>query len=193
VEDESQMRPLLPVIRAAGLDPSLSMQLSTWMARGSRELKMNIIGTISELGDAAGGPALRMAVLDDDEDVSLAAVEALETIRFTSAGPLLVRAAQIRRKQHPGHERFLAAVCRLLGEWGQPESVPFLMESAQKRSFLSLPGSSPALPVRIAAIHALGQFDSPEVWTFIEKLSQERTPELQEALHEVIERRTGSL
>jgi hypothetical protein len=189
MQDEAEVRQILPVIRAAGLDPSLSMQLSTWAARGSRELRMNIIGTITELGDAAGGPALRMAVLDDDEDVALAAVEALGSIRFTAAGPLLVRAAQIRRKQHPGHERFLAAVCRLLGEWAQPESVPFLMETAQKKPLLSLAGAGSPLPVRLAAIRALGQFNSPEVWTFIERLSQEKSPELQEALHELIEKR----
>ena len=192
-QNEEEVRYLLPVIRACGLDPLLAMQLAPWVAMGTRELKMNIIGTIEEMADPAGGPALRLAVLDDDEGIAEAAVLALGKIRFTSAGPLLIKAAQIRRKQHLSQDKFLTAVCRLLGEWSQPESVSFLMETARKKSLLSLSGPSPSTGARLAALHALGNFDSPEVWSFMEQLSQEKNPELQEALSELVQRRTQGI
>jgi HEAT repeat protein len=175
------------------LDPLLAMQLSPWVARGTPDLKRNIIGIIEELGDPAGGPAIRLAVLDDDEDIAVAAVRAMAAIRFSSASPLLVKAAQIRRKQHPGHGNFLAAVCDVLGEWRHIEAVPFLMEVAHKKSLLTLPGHAPSLIARLAAIQALGNFNSPAVWQFMEQLAQERNPELQEALNKVIQKRTGDI
>lgn len=191
--EETEVRELLAVIRVAGLDPSLAMQLATWVARGTRDLKMDIIATIRELGDPSGGPALRLAVLDDEEGIALAAVEALEAIGFSAAGPLLMRAAQIRRKRHPGHEKFFEAVCRTLGAWSQPESVPFLMEMAQKKPLLSLGPAASSLPVRRAALKALAHYDSPEVWGFIERINQEKVPELQQTIEEMVQKRTETL
>ncbi len=188
-ENEEEIRYILPVIRACGLDASLAMLLAPWVANGSRELKMNIIGTIENLGDVRGGPALRLAVLDDEEVVAEAALQALEKINFTGAGPLIIKACQIRRKQHPDHEKFLATACQILGRWTPEEAVPFLLEMARKKSVLPLAGRAPTLAVRLAAIQALGHYESPQVWQFMERLTQENNPDLQELLDELIRQR----
>jgi len=184
--EEVEVRLLLLIIRTCGIDPALAFQLSAWVAKGSLELKYSIISAIEELRDPLGGPALRLAVLDDAEDVAVAAVRALVTIGFTPAAALMVKAAQMRRSNGKPHAAFDAAVCEALGRFKLPGAVPYLLEQARKKGFLS---TTEPVAVRAAAIRALAMIDTPELWKLMEELAHEKNQELQVTLDEVIQSR----
>jgi hypothetical protein len=185
--EEVEVRLLLLIIRSCGIDPALALQLSAWLAKGSLELKYNIIGTIEEINDPRGGPALRMALLDDSEGVAVEAVKALVKIGFTPAAPLMVKALQLRRTHGKPHEEFHAAVCDALGAFGQGDTVPWLMDQARKKGILG--GPTAPLSVRVAALTALSRFDAPEVWKVAEEVAHEKEPALQEVVDRMIRSR----
>lgn len=184
LESPEDLRLLMPVLKTAGMDAVLSFQLSPWFSRGDREFKLNLIGLIEQIGNSEGGPALRLALFDDSEEIASEAAKVLGKIGFTPAGPVLIKALKLRQSRGPDHETFSIEVCRALGRLGQAENVPFLEEMAKKKSLFR--GANAPLPVRLAALEALSQINQPSVWEFFESLASEKNPELQEALDKII-------
>ncbi len=190
LESETEIRQLFPVLKACGVDGAIGFQLSPWMAKGSRELKLDLIRLIEEIQDSAGGTSLRLALFDDSEEVAALAARALGEIRFMPAVSILERAFQVRKKRF-GHEKaFLAAMCRTLGDLGQPSCVPFLVEIARKKSLLER-GQTYSTAERLEAVQALVKINQPEAWTFMESLVGEKNRELDEALTRLINERTS--
>ncbi|HET9870409.1 MAG TPA: HEAT repeat domain-containing protein, partial [bacterium] len=187
----AELRALIPVLRTAGMDAALSFQLSPWFSRGDRELKLNLIGLIEQIGDPEGGPALRLALFDDSEEIACAAARVLGRIGFTQAVPVLVKACRLRQGRGPDHEKFTVEVCRALGRLGQASAIPFLEEVARRKPLFR--GGQASLPLRLAALEALGEIDQPPVWQFFESLAAEKNPELQEALDRIIHAKTETL
>ncbi|HVM32584.1 MAG TPA: hypothetical protein VMU88_05575 [bacterium] len=184
VERLEDLKPLMPVIRNAGMDAALAFQLTPWLSKGDRELKLNLIGLIEQIGSPEGGPALRLALFDDSEEIAVEAAKVLGKIGFTQAAPVLIKALKLRQSRGPDHERFSIEVCRTLGKFGQAEYLPFLEEMAKKKSLFR--GANEPLPVRLAALEAMGEINQPAVWEFFEQLASEKNPELQEALDKII-------
>ena len=48
------------------------------------------------------------------------------------------------------------------------------------------------MAVRLEAIQALVKINKPEVWTFVESLSEEKNPALDEAINRLIQERISS-
>lgn len=182
--DDDEVRRLIPVLRVCGMDPALSLQLSAWIGKGSRELKLNLLGVIEEVGDPAGGPALRLALFDDAEEVAALAARIIGKIRFTPGLPVLLKAAKIREKRYSQNDEFLTATCRSLGDLKDMAGVPFLEEIARKKTLLR--GRNYPLPLRQEAVQALAQVNQPQVWSFLGSLMEEKNPPLQETLDKII-------
>jgi hypothetical protein len=183
-KEEEEVGKLIPVLRACGMDPALSLQLSSWLSRGSRAWKLGLLGVIEEVGDPGAGPALRLALFDDEEEIAARAARLIGKIRFAPGLTVLMKAAKIRESRYSQNDSFLASVCRALGDLGSPEGVPFLQDIARKKPLLR--GKNFALPVRLAAIEALTHINKPEVWNFLGDLMEEKNPALQETLDRII-------
>ncbi len=188
---EGDVRQMVPVLRVCGMDPALSLQLSAWVSRGSRELKLDLLGLIEEVGDPGGGPALRLALFDDSEEIAALAARVIGKIRFLPGLPVLLKAAKIREKRYPHNDEFLASACRSLGDLGAVEGVPFLEEVARKKTMLR--GKNYPLSLRLEAIQALSRVNQPKVWTFLGSLMEEKNPPLQEALDRIIHEKMQTL
>ncbi len=191
LETAEDLRLLMPVLRNAGMDAALSFQLTPWFSKGDRELKLNLIGLIEQIGNPEGGPALRLALFDDSQEIAVEAAKVLGKIGFTQAGPVMIKALKLRQSRGPDHENFSMAVCRSLGQLGQSENIPFLEEMAKKKSLFR--GANEPLPVRLAAMEALGAINQPAVWEFFESLAAEKNPELRETLDKIIHAKAGEV
>lgn len=190
-QDEAEVESLIPMLRVCGLDAGLSLQISAWLSKGSREFKMNLLGVIEEVGDPVGGPALRLALFDDSEEIAALAARIIGKIRFTPGLKVLLKAAKIRSSRYPHNDAFLTAVCGSLGDLAQPEALPFLQDIARKKPLLW--GKNFPLPVRLEAILAISKISDPEAWHFIGSLMEEKNPPLQEALDKIIHEKVQSL
>lgn len=190
-QDEAEVESLIPMLRVCGLDAGLSLQLSSWLSKGSREFKMNLLGVIEEVGDPVGGPALRLALFDDSEEIAALAARIIGKIRFTPGLKVLLKASKIRSSRYPHNDAFLTAVCGSLGDLAQPEALPFLQDIARKKPLLW--GKNFPLPVRLEAILAISKISDPEAWHFIGSLMEEKNPPLQEALDKIIHEKVQSL
>jgi hypothetical protein len=190
-KEEAEVRELVPVLRVCGIDPGLSLQLCSWVAKGSQELKLNLIGMIEEMGDPAGGLALRLALFDDSEEIASLAARVIGKIHFTPGLAVLLKAAKIREGRFAGNEKFLTAVCQSLGDLAQESALPFLQEIARKKALLR--GKNYPQPLRLEAIQAITRIDKPEAWHFVESLMEEKNPAFQEALEKIIHERSGLL
>ena len=193
LETAEDLRLLLPVLRNAGMDAALSFQLTPWFSKGDRELKLNLIGLIEQIGSPEGGPALRLALFDDSEEIAVEAAKVLGKIGFTQAGPVMIKASgNCVKAVGPDHEKFFDRGLQVaFGQLGQPENIPFLEEMAKKKSLFR--GANAPLPVRLAAIEALGVINQPAVWEFFESLAAEKNPELQETLDKIIHAKAGEV
>ncbi|HUO57676.1 MAG TPA: HEAT repeat domain-containing protein [bacterium] len=191
VHAEEELHRVVPVLRICGLDPALSLQLSAWVSRGSEELKVSLISLIEEMKDPAGGPALRLALFDDSEEIAAMAARVMGKIGFTPGLPVLLRAVKIRAQRNSRQEAFLASVCGALGDLGNAEARPFLEEIARKKSILR--GHNYPLELRLEAVRALSRINQPEVWTFLESLMDEKNPPLQEELDRIIHEKVQTL
>jgi HEAT repeat protein len=189
LKEPEELRLLLPILKISGIDAALSFQLSSWFSRGDRELKLNLIGLIDQIGEPDSGPALRLALFDDSEEIAAEAAKTLGKIGFIQAIPILIKAAKLRQSRGPDHEKFLIAVCGALGKLKQKEAIPFLEEIAKKKPLFK--GANSPLTVRLAAVEAMTKVDQPEVWTFFETLATEKNPEMQEALDRMIREKTS--
>jgi hypothetical protein len=165
--EEMEVRLLLLIIQTCGVDPGLSIQLSAWMAKGSHELKESIIETIEEVGSPGGGPALRLALLDDDEGIAVKAARVLAKIGFKPAALLMIKAVKLRKKYGKPFEGLQVEVCKALGVFTIGETLPYLMEQTQKKTIW---GGGAPLSVREAATRALVHFKQPEVPKILESL-----------------------
>lgn len=188
---EEDVRKTLPLLRASGIDPALSFPLAGWLSRGSRELKLNLLGLIEQLGTSEAGPALRLAVLDDSEEIASLAATVMGKIGFTQGFPLLVKAVKVREARFPENDAFLQAVCQAAGVLKAPGAMEFLQEIARKKSMFR--GKNFSNPVRLAAVRALTKVDQPEVWSFLESLMDEKNPDLQQTLDQIIHEKIQSL
>lgn len=190
-KDEAQVKGFMPILRVCGMDPALSLQLSAWISKGSRDLKLELISVIEESGNPGGGPALRLALFDDSQEIASAAARVIGKIRFLQGIPVLLKAAKIREERFPENEAFLIAVCQSLGDLGSTQGAPFLQDIARKKPLLR--GKNFPLTVRLAAIQALTKINQPEVWSFLGTLMEEKNPALQEALDKIIHEKIQSL
>jgi hypothetical protein len=154
-------------------------------------LKLDLLGLIEEVGDPRGGPALRLAVLDDSEEIAAMAARVIGKIHFTPGLPVLLKASKIREGRFSNNDLFLASVCQSLGDLSLPEGMGFLQDIARKKPLLR--GKNFSLPVRLEAIRALTKINQPEVWTFLESLMEEKNPALQETLDKIIHEKIQTL
>jgi hypothetical protein len=191
VQEEERVRMMFPILRVSGIDSALSLLLSSWLSKGSRELKMDLLAIIEEMGDPAGGPALRLAVLDDSEEIAAMAARVIGKIRFTPGQALLIKAAKIRENRFPNNDTFLVSVCQALGNLETPEAMDFLQDIARKKPLLR--GKNFSLPVRLEAIQALSKINQPQVWHFLESLMEEKNPALQQTLDKIIHEKIQKL
>ncbi len=188
---EEQVKSLLPLLRISGFDPSLGLLLAGWLARGSRELKLNLLGLIEQLKDPAAGLALRCALFDDSEEIAAMAAKVAGKIGFKAVIPVLIKAAKVREGRFPDNEKYLMAVCQALGDMKDPSAMETLEDFARKKPLLR--GKTYSLDIRLAAIEALIQLQKPEAWHFVEKIMEEKNPALQEALEKLIHAQTQSV
>jgi hypothetical protein len=179
--EEMEVRLLLLIVRTSGIDPALSLQISAWMAKGSAELKESILNTIEELGDPGGGPALRLALLDDDERIAMEAARILAKIGFKPAVPLMMKTVKMRRDHNKPWELYQAAVCKALGAFALPETLPYLIDQTRKKTLFG--GGSP-LSVREAAARALVHFPRVFVDAHLESLIREGEEGIRNAIVE---------
>ncbi len=191
IQNESEIPQLMPILRVCGMDPGLSLLLSAWLSRGSRELKLDLLSLIEEVGDPAGGPALRLAVLDDSEEIAAMAARVIGKIHFTAGVPVLLKASKMREGRFSNNDIFLASVCQALGDLAVPEGMDFLQDIARKKPLFR--GKNFSLPVRLEAIRALTKINQPEVWSFLESLMGEKNPTLQETLDKIIHEKIQTL
>jgi hypothetical protein len=182
--NEAIVKLMIPILRKCGVDPGLSLQISSWIAKGSRELKLSLIEMIEEIGGVSGGPALRMALFDDSEEIATLAARVTGKIHFIAGLPVLLKVAKIRKTRFPESEVFLTAVCRSLGDLAQPEGIPFLEDIASKDPHLG--GKNFSLALRLEAIQALTQINKPGAMNFLKSLKDEKNSPLQEALEKIV-------
>jgi hypothetical protein len=187
--DEKIVRLMLPLLRACGFDEGLSLQLSVWIANGSRELKLSLIKLIEEIGSAQGGPVLQTALFDDSEEIAALAARAIGKINFIPGLKTLLKTAEIWETRLPESDVFLMAVCQSLGELGQSESVPFLEDISRDKPRRRTESFS--LPARVEAVRALIKMNLPESGIFLDNLSdnlsQEKNPELRKAFRKIFD------
>ena len=184
IKDEGDVRTIIPILRVCGMDAALSLQLCSWVAKGGRELKLNLIGLIEEAADPMGGPALRLALFDDSEEIAASAARVLGKIGFTAGVPVLLKAAKIRGERFEKNDEFLAALCQSLGDLGAAAGVPFLEDVARKKPLFR--GRNFSMNVRLEAVRALSRINQPDVWHFLGTLMEEKNPALQETLDKII-------
>jgi hypothetical protein len=197
---EERVKSMIPAIRVCGIDAPLASVLCAWVAKGTPELKLELIRMIEEVGDAAGGFALRMALFDDSEEIAAVGARVIGKIGFLPGLPVLMKAARIRESHFEKNESFLVSVCQALGDLARvvpektAESSPqgqiqtFLEDIARKKPLLR--GRNFNLPVRLAAIEALIKINKPGVWHFVESLMAEKNQSLQEALDKLIQEKS---
>ncbi len=183
--NEAIVRLMIPILRKCGVDEGLSLQISSWIAKGSHELKLKLIEMVEEMGGVSGGPALRMALFDDSEEIAAFAARVMGKIHFIPGLPVLLKVAKIRQTRFPESEVFLTAVCQALGELAQPEGIPFLQGIAGKKSHLE--DNTISLSLRLKAIQALTKINRPEALHFLKSLREEKDSQLQEALEHVVQ------
>jgi len=187
--DETIVRLMLPLLRVCGFDEGLSLQLSAWMANGSRELKLSLIKLIEDMGSAQGGPVLQTALFDDSEEIAALAARAIGKIHFIPGLKTLFKTVELWESRLPESDVFLTAVCRSLGELGQSEGVSFLedisRDKPQRRT------KSFSLPARVEAVRAISKMNLPESGIFLDNLSdslpQEKNLELRTAFRKILD------
>lgn len=189
-EEERQVQACLPVLRAIGVDAATGLVLASWMAKGSRELQFNIMGTLEQSASKEGAVALRPALFEDSEEIAEEAVRLIGKLGYRAGVPLLLHAADLREKHGKLTASFRKTLCEAFAELQDPAAIPFLEETAKKSGWLGR--KTQPLSVRIAAARALVRFSDPAVWKFLEDLSQEKDPEFQAALSDVIAQRAGA-
>ena len=136
IHQEEDVKKLIPILRACGIDAGLSLQLSSWLSKGSQELKLDLLNMIEEVNDPAGGPALRLAVFDDNEEIAALAARIMGKIGFQRGLPVLLKAVKIREGRFSNNDQFLNSVCQTMGDLRSKESVPFLEDLARKKALL---------------------------------------------------------
>ncbi len=188
---EAEVKTIVPLLRISGFDPSLGLLLARWLALGSRELKLNLLGLIEQLKDPVAGLALRFALFDDSEEIAAMAARVAGKIGFKAVIPVLVKAAKVREGRFPDNQEYLKSVCQALGDLRDPAALEVLEDFARKKPLLR--GKTYSLEVRLAAIEAMIKIQKPEAWEFVEKLMEEKNPALQEALEKLIQSQTQSL
>lgn len=182
--NEAIVRLMIPIMRKCGVDAGLSLQLSSWIAKGSHDLKVNLIEMIEGIGGVSGGPALRMALFDDSEEIATLAARVMGKIQFTAGSPVLLKVAKIRQVRFPESEVFLTAVCQTLGSLAQPEGIAFLQDIAGREPRPG--GKDHSLALRLEAIQALAKINRPEALNFLRGLKDEQNAPLQEALERIV-------
>ena len=182
--NEAIVKLMIPILRKCGVDAGLSLQLSSWVAKGSRELKLSLIKMIEDIGGASGGPALRMGLFDDSEEVATLAARVIGKIHLTSCLPALMRVSKLREKRYPEDELFLTAVCQSLGDLAQPEGIPILRDIVGNKHPMN--GKNYSLTVRLEAVKAIIKINEPEALHILENLAKEDNSQLQEALKHIM-------
>jgi two-component system cell cycle response regulator len=179
-QDETIVRLMIPTLRKFGLDEVLSFQVSYWVAKGSRELKMSLIEMIEGMGNTSGGRALRMALFDDSEEIAALAARAMGKINFIAGLPVLIKAAKIRETRFPQNDLFLTAVCRSLGDMGQLGGISFLRGIVDGDPLQGAEHFSLAL--KLEAVQALIKINGPETLAYMEGLTGKKDSQLREAI-----------
>jgi len=169
--NEAIVKLMIPILRKCGVDAGLSLQLSSWVSKGSRELKVSLLEMIGEIGGISGGPALRMALFDDSEEIASLAARVIGKIHYTAGLPVLLKVSKIWQTRFPEKDEFLKAACLAMGQLSQSEGIPFLQDIAGNRSHVGPRNYSLAL--RWEAIQALALINPAEALSFSENLEGE--------------------
>jgi hypothetical protein len=189
--EEDKIPMIYPVLRCCGLDASLALQLSSWIAKGGQKLKTDLITLIAEIKDPVGALALRSALLDKSEEIAVQAALVIGQIHFTPAIPMLLKTVKLRESYSSSTDAFVAAICQTLGQLGQSEAIHFLEDVAKKKPILQSKNFS-AGP-RLQAIEALAKINQPESWHFLHDLQKEENPALKETLDKIMWEKTHAV
>jgi diguanylate cyclase (GGDEF)-like protein len=182
--NEAIVKLMIPILLKCGVDAELSLQLSSWVSKGSQELKLRLLEMLGEVGGASGGPALRMALFDDSEKIAALAARIIGKIHFIAGLPALLKVGGIWQARLPESEAFLTEACQALGSLGQPEGISFLQDIAGGRPH---PGNrSYSLSLRWDALQALAQINPPEALAFLESLGAGENPQWRENLKKMV-------
>jgi diguanylate cyclase (GGDEF)-like protein len=181
--NEAIVQLMIPILRKCGVDSGLSLQLSSWVSKGSRELKLKLLEMFGEIGGVSGGPSLRMALFDDSEEVAALAARVVGKIHYSPGLAVLLKVAKIWQTKSPESERFLTAVCEALGNLGQAEGISFLQDIAGNRTH---PGEKEySLALKWAALQGLASINRPDTLNFLKSLSGEKDPLWRENLEKM--------
>ncbi len=182
--NEAIVHLMIPILRKCGVDAGLSLQLSSWVSKGSRDLKLKLLEMIGDIGGVSGGPALRMALMDDSEEIAALAARVMGKIHFTAGVPVLLKVARIWQIRFPENELFLKAVCQALGLLAQPEGISFLREIAGNRN--PSEGKSYSLALRWDALQALALIQPEDTVAFLKSLDGEKDPHWRHQLETMV-------
>jgi hypothetical protein len=188
IEEEGKIWELLPILDRCGFDAPLGLQLSTWITKGTPQLKQALLDLVEKIGQPVGALALRSALLDPSITVAVRAAQLMGKLNFPGGSAMLLKAVQVRKERFDDPEDWTAAVCFSLGELGQKEAVDYLRQVAQKKG-----SKDPAFSsnTRLQALKALTQVHRPEAWRFLQDMRKEENSELRKALEKIMQEKSS--
>lgn len=124
------------------------------------------------------------ALLDPDLGMARHALKILPKIHLE--GDSLRVVESVEKRSHPGKEEkemFMVVVCKALGQMAEPMSLTALMDWGQSHGLLERHRTK-SLPVRMAAVEAMGNFRSRQVETYLEKMVEKEEKDLLDVARE---------
>lgn len=185
--EEEKVWQVLPLLDRCGLDAPLALQLSSWITKGTSQLKQALLDLLDKIHLSVGGLALRPALLDESTAIAVKAAGLMGQLQFPGGTAILLKASEKRAERFPENEDWIAAVCFSLGELGQKESIEFLGQVANKKI-----GKKPAYSshTRLQAFKALAKIRRPEALRLLQDARKEESPELREAVEKLLQEKS---
>jgi HEAT repeat protein len=136
-------------------------------------VRRSAAAALAKLGSRGAVAALRAAMLDASPNVRMQATIAVATRKDPNSTPLFIRA--LSDEKDPDVQRALLSA---LGKLGSADAVKRLISDAEpdNRLFKRKP-----TPLRIAAVQALGEANTPEAVAALETLSKDKSRAVREA------------
>ncbi len=182
--EEEKVWQLLPLLDRCGLDAPLALQLSSWVGKGTPQLKQALLDLFDKIHQSVGGLALRPALLDGSTAIAVKAAGLMGQLQFPGGTAILLKAVQMRAERFPENEDWITAVCFSLGELGQKEAIDFLGQVVTKKASKKSVYSS---HTRLQALKALAKIHRPEAMRFLQDARKEENAELREAVEKLLQ------
>ena len=173
--------------------PSLVEPLRAQLAQYSIDVRRQAL-TLAETSDRKDLQGWAIELLGDaDLDIVRRALKLLTASKMEGVSRLVV--AMLETREFPtkdARDSFWIEACQALGDIGDTRAIKPLTDWAQSYGVLEKRKEKP-VPVRRAAIQALGRFQRDYVKTFLEKLINEGDPAIIDAASEAHEQVTAKL